>query len=318
MSSQPPQAYDIIGDVHGCYDQLIKLLERLDYKPSAQGYWHPEKKVVFLGDIVDRGPQIRPALELVRTMVTSGHAHIVFGNHEYNLIAYHTLRADGSGEYLHRRIPRHSRNIQQTLEQFAGYEEQLHDHIAWLRTLPFFLELAIGSSAFRCVHACWHPEAIALIKQQQINSERPESFWQASIDRESWQKFVFDCCCRGLQLKLPRSIRLLGNDGSYHSKLRVQYWKPNCRTYGDIALTRTSLSAEVAAIPLSAEQQRYFYCYGPEEPPLFFGHYWFKGTPEIISSNVACLDYSAVRGGKLVAYSYQGEAKLSSENLVAV
>ena len=313
-----PQAYDIIGDIHGCYDLLIKLLERLDYQPSATGYRHPEKKVIFLGDIVDRGPGIRPALNLVRTMVSNGHAHMVFGNHEYNLIAYHTLRADGSGEYLHRHNKRHSSNIQQTLEQFAGHEQQLHDHIAWLKTLPFFLELSLGASVFRCVHACWHPEAIALIREHKLNAARPDDFWQATIDRDSWQKAVFDSCCRGLQLLLPNSLRLLGNDGSYHNKLRVQYWKAGCSTYGDIALGSAKLSAEIAATPLSLEQRRHFYCYKPEDPPLFFGHYWFEGTPQIISANVACLDYSAVRSGKLVAYNYQGEARLRSDRLIQV
>ena len=52
--------------------------------------------------------------------------------------------------------------------------------------------------------------------------------------------------------------------------------------------------------------------YDRQQPPLFVGHYWLKGTPEPITPNLACLDYSAVKYGRLVAYRMDGEATLAS------
>jgi hypothetical protein len=53
-------------------------------------------------------------------------------------------------------------------------------------------------------------------------------------------------------------------------------------------------------------------------PPVLFGHYWFSGTPNVISPRFACLDYSAARDGPLVAYRWDGEAQLSSQKLMWV
>jgi protein phosphatase len=79
--------FDIIGDVHGCADELEELLERLGYRPDTAGPWrHPAARtVVFLGDLVDRGPRIVDTLHTVRRMVEAGTALCVAGNHEVKL-----------------------------------------------------------------------------------------------------------------------------------------------------------------------------------------------------------------------------------------
>jgi hypothetical protein len=66
--------YDLIGDIHGHADELVRLLEVLGYENLQGSYRHPERKVIFLGDFIDRGPQIRQVLETVRPMVEGGHA----------------------------------------------------------------------------------------------------------------------------------------------------------------------------------------------------------------------------------------------------
>lgn len=90
--------FDIIGDIHGCCDELELLLEKLGYYPSPNPspqaergvesyYYHPEgRKVVFLGDLVDRGARILDTVNLVRNMVTAGTALCVPGNHEHKLL----------------------------------------------------------------------------------------------------------------------------------------------------------------------------------------------------------------------------------------
>lgn len=57
--------YDIIGDIHGHADELIRLLDKLGYKKSNGYYRHPvtERKAIFVGDFIDRGPKIRETLE---------------------------------------------------------------------------------------------------------------------------------------------------------------------------------------------------------------------------------------------------------------
>ena len=87
--------FDIIGDVHGCYDELVELLQKLNYKidsvnDDGKNYGfnvsHPENRTaVFLGDLVDRGPASPQVLKLVMSMVRNGSALCVPGNHDMKL-----------------------------------------------------------------------------------------------------------------------------------------------------------------------------------------------------------------------------------------
>jgi len=89
-----PGPFDIIGDIHGCYDELVALLSKLGYSSapnseSALGalFVPPAgRKTVFLGDFVDRGPNTSAVLRLVMQMVTAGHAFCVPGNHDIKLL----------------------------------------------------------------------------------------------------------------------------------------------------------------------------------------------------------------------------------------
>ena len=89
--------FDIIGDIHGCCDELETLLAELGYLYSetpaafpghyARTYHHPDaRQVIFLGDLVDRGPRVLDTVQLVRNMVQAGHALCVPGNHDAKLV----------------------------------------------------------------------------------------------------------------------------------------------------------------------------------------------------------------------------------------
>src|SRR4051812_17938497 len=91
--------YDLIGDIHGHADELVQLLGALGYQKAHGAYRHPDRKVIFLGDFIDRGPKIGQVLETVRPMVEGGHALAVMGNHELNALAYHTEDPESPGEY---------------------------------------------------------------------------------------------------------------------------------------------------------------------------------------------------------------------------
>jgi protein phosphatase len=96
--------FDIIGDVHGCYAELVTLLGQLGYAVEAEAVHDardlgvrvtraaseadPSRKVVFLGDLVDRGPASPQVLRLVMRMVRDGLALCVPGNHDIKLLRY--------------------------------------------------------------------------------------------------------------------------------------------------------------------------------------------------------------------------------------
>jgi len=79
--------FDIIGDIHGCYDELVMLLGELGYQNlESQVTPPPGRKAVFLGDLVDRGPQTPQVLKLVMGMVEAGAALCIPGNHDNKLM----------------------------------------------------------------------------------------------------------------------------------------------------------------------------------------------------------------------------------------
>ncbi|MBS4103986.1 polynucleotide kinase-phosphatase [Tsukamurella paurometabola] len=79
--------FDVIGDVHGCAAELRSLLTELGWRVRADGADHPEgRTAVFVGDLVDRGPDTPGVLRLVMGMVTAGNALCVSGNHENKLV----------------------------------------------------------------------------------------------------------------------------------------------------------------------------------------------------------------------------------------
>lgn len=82
--------FDIIGDIHGCFDELVLLLGKLGYTEDADaGMLHPDgRKPVFLGDLCDRGPKNAEVLRLVMKMVKTGNAVAVPGNHDVKLVKY--------------------------------------------------------------------------------------------------------------------------------------------------------------------------------------------------------------------------------------
>lgn len=110
---------DIIGDVHGHADKLKSLLEILGYSLINGYYKHPERKVLFLGDYIDRGPQIVETLQIVRNMVENEQAIALMGNHEYNAICFHFENKKGG--HLRKHL---IKNIVQHYETFKAISKQ--------------------------------------------------------------------------------------------------------------------------------------------------------------------------------------------------
>src|SRR5262245_51401662 len=116
--------FDVIGDVHGCFDELVALLRTLGYDvadsaqaPTAK---HPAgRKAILLGDLVDRGPNSPAVLRLVMSMVGQGEALCVPGNHDVKLL-----------RKLRGRDVRITHGLAETLEQLESESEEFKQRIA--------------------------------------------------------------------------------------------------------------------------------------------------------------------------------------------
>ncbi len=124
--------FDIIGDVHGCADELQELLGKLGYavqwsedggERSVSVVPPDLRKVVFVGDLVDRGPNVPDALRIAMSMVRSGTAYVVQGNHERKL-----------SRWLEGRKVTVGHGLQQSIDQLATADQALRD------ALPGFLD----------------------------------------------------------------------------------------------------------------------------------------------------------------------------------
>jgi len=309
------RGYDLIGDIHGCAHTLERLLHQMGYRKRDGVYCHDRRQVIFLGDIIDRGPRIREALHLVRDMVDRGSARIVMGNHEYNAMAYCTLARPGSGQtHVREHTERNTRQIRETLEQFAHHDLEWQDFLQWFHEMPLFLE----TEGFRVVHACWDHKLIAAFHERYPDNCISEDFLHASMASESFAGRVTDRLLRGTDMKLPDGATITSKDGLKRQFFRTKFWARDPETYGDIVFQPDPLPKDIARRPLPDDAREKLLSYGREEPPVFVGHYWMNGKPEPITPNVACLDYSAVKYGKLVAYRFSGEKKLQQDHFVWV
>jgi Calcineurin-like phosphoesterase len=247
--------YDIIGDIHGYAGQLTRLLTELGYR-EKDGCFQSERKVIFLGDFIDKGPAIRQTLEIVRPMVDAGSALAVMGNHEYNAIAYHT--PDGRGGYFREHTLKNVKQHEATLESFANAEEQWAEYLRWFTTLPLFLDL----HNLRVVHACWNEQAIRDLGGSNRFDRTLLSL--SGIKRDVRQEAV-NTLLKGPEIDVPGGLEYDGR-----KEMRVKWWS-NDRpfTYRNVAL---QVPFELPNDPITQGETKKVCGYPPNATPVFFGH----------------------------------------------
>ena len=153
IQSLPGCPLDIIGDVHGQFEALQNLLHYLGYSPAGK---HPQgRKLVFVGDLIDRGPDSPAVADWAKQAVNAGNAFMVLGNHEINLLAHEPK--DGSGWFFDCRAGKDSHN-------YAPWQRQPENGKKAL--VQFFAEqpLVLQRPDLRIVHAAWLPESIAKLQ----------------------------------------------------------------------------------------------------------------------------------------------------------
>ncbi|MEJ7594959.1 MAG: metallophosphoesterase [Planctomycetaceae bacterium] len=299
--------YDLIGDIHGHGDELIQLLNALGYEEVQGVYEHPERKVIFLGDFIDRGPQIRQVLDIVRPMIDGGKALAVMGNHEFNALAFHTEHLHRKESFLRRRDNKNIRQHSQTILQLT--DKHLAGSIEWFGTLPMWLDL----DGLRVVHACWDEKAMATIRSARPGDEVITSdFLHAACDPENALFDAVEIILKGKEAELPQGYSFTDKEGHVRTATRTRwYMSPHDQTWRTYALTdRIDSDAPLEQSVIDAANP-----YPLNAKPVFVGHYWLSGKqPELLARNVACVDYSVARGGYLCAYRWNGEQQLSRSN----
>ena len=304
------QKYDIIGDIHGYATTLKALLTKLGYRAEDGAYRHPERVVIFLGDFIDRGPEIRETLQTVRAMVDGGSALAVMGNHEFNALAYHT--PDGQGDYLRKHTVEKVEQHRATMEQLGTlYPDEWKGWLEWFSALPLFLDLG----HLRAVHAAWDPESVKAF--QSVKRVDKETL-RAMADKGSLLGKAKETLLNGVELRLPQGHFFSDKSGFKRKDIRTRWWEPLAgKTYRQAVFPD---SETVPDYPIPTAFTTRAVAYKSDEPPVFFGHYWLSpdAAKVPLAPNVACLDYSVAKGGDLTAYRWDRERVLNAEKFVGV
>jgi hypothetical protein len=300
--------YDFIGDIHGHADQLVVLLKQLGYQLQNGAYRHPERKAFFVGDYIDRGPQILETLKIVKAMVEADTAIALMGNHEYNALCFHHLHP--SGGHLRTHLIKNIVQHYETLKQFQNRQKEYEYYIDWFYSLPLFYE----TEDFRAVHACWSDREITKLRNFfDGNLLTRDGLLELELNKDN-DPLTYDSIeitLKGKELKLPDQQYFLDKDGNKRTDIRIKWWEnPLEMSYASISVIEGLALSEDKITKNQTDDLEY---YPPKEKPVFFGHYWLKGLPQLFKDNVCCLDYSVAKKGHLVAYRFDGEQRLDPQ-----
>lgn len=216
---------DIVGDVHGDLEALHRLMRHLGYDDN--GKHQDERRLVFVGDLTDRGPDSPGVVDLVEHSVQSGRAQCVLGNHELNILLEH-LKRENKWFFGLETVDKDGRVIPQKMADDAtGQRLQ-----AFFRTLP----LALEREEVRVVHACWDDEAVDVARGAKdvvaFYVQHHERIENAVSSRDD-----LDWIDKGLQHQNQNPVKLLTSGpeerteeptlsgGRLRNERRVFWWK---------------------------------------------------------------------------------------------
>jgi hypothetical protein len=290
--------YDIIGDIHGYYDELISLLENLGYS-LQNGIWKNGDRIpVFVGDYIDRGPKILETLKLVRDLTESGNGIALMGNHEYNFICMHNY--DSNGTPFRKRSESNLNSVNDTLialksgNNFASY-------LKWMEQLP----VIAYNDSIRVVHAQWHHPSIELILSSSIKTLDQNGLSQVFENKAL--KNALDIAMKGQEVALPETHHFFDKDKKKRSEARLKWWTKATSNKMEDAFA--SLPEHVKNDSFPIELLNTIDAYSTTEPPVFFGHYWLNPSAfGLLSDNICCLDFSVAKGGNVGGYSFDGRS----------
>lgn len=302
--------YDIIGDIHGNARLLKDLLLKLGYSKVNGYYRHPVNKAVFLGDLINKGKEVRKTVKIVRKMVENQSAFCVLGNNDYHAICYYTKSA--SGRFLLNHNSRTRTLFYSTNKSYKGKCDKLIQDISWLKTQPLFLDF----DRFRVVHACWDKKLIKFMKKHYPGHLNDETFFQKSVVAGSQESRVVEVLLTGTKIHADPSVHVLNSNQKPVVDFPVRWWlNPsglNLKqvSFGNFVFVENRL--------VSQKEFKLFSEYPIDKKPLFIGHYCLRGFTGILQENISCVDFCCHRTGRLAAYRWSGEKVLDVKNIVTV
>lgn len=326
MTQRWYDGYDIIGDIHGCADELDALLTSMGYRQddAEAPYRHHTRQAVFAGDLIDRGPGQLRVLQIVKAMTDAGSALMVLGNHEFNALAYDTEWPTGSGKYLRPHDDPGNKVAEKNEKQHREFlaqvgDSQRADYLKWLWTQPLWLDLG----DIRIVHACWHQRSIDyLVTELGGNRLRDiDDLRRASNPGDEVYEAV-ETILKGPEISLIDHGQPAYRDkgGVSRANARLRWWYDGPSTLRDLAEMgagyKTADGDPYPALPDTPISVSGSYLY-EDRIPVFYGHYWRRGTPardRDWTEFTACVDFSAINGEKLSAYRWSGEHQIDPDN----
>ena len=277
--------YDIIGDIHGYASLLERLLGQLGYKNKEDSFFHPNgRKIIFLGDLINRGPDSVRVLKIVQKMVLRKQAYCVLGNHEFRL-------------------------LQKFVSNPALIESKFLSFIPWIQTLPFFLEFP----EFRVVHATWHFSSIKKLKNQNAQNE---DFIKSTMDPDSEFRKAIQIILQGIRVPIPTEISYKDRFGIKRQSARIRWWEkkrtilkgsnifPKCK---ELIRTEFANTGEIDSET-----------YSKNEKIVLFGHYCLPETEPKVINNLVCLDGCVTCDQILWGYQFYSGEKPTTNRLVNI
>lgn len=301
---------DIIPDIHGQIDKLRAALDVLGWRRSPAGWITPEteRSIVFLGDFIDRGPENRAVIHLVRDLIDRGKARAIMGNHELNALHFHTAHPE-TVQPLRAHSDKNVRQHASFLAEFPVGARETREALSWMCSLPLLLE----AEDFRAVHACWIDRSINRLRALTANGVLSEERIMRAADPADELFHLAEEITKGPEHRLPDGFSFRDKDGTRRDHIRLQWWNAGAETWRDIA-TSVPVLDDLPDAPLPGTLMAQ--TYPARERPVFFGHYWLSGDPVLQSPNALCLDYSAGKDGPLVTYElHPGETLLSTDRV---
>jgi hypothetical protein len=265
---------DIVGDIHGEIDALLALLYHLGY--SEDGINPQGRRLVFAGDLTDRGPDSPSVVKLVSQLIDAGRAQCIVGNHELNILL--GLRKHGNA-WLRGEPEEALDKTGAKVRQKPADEATREKILALFQQLP----LALERDDLRVVHACWEPSFIEVARRETDAASLCRRY-KEKIDSDLEQEGVSDKIDRALAHQNRNPVKLLTSGPE--QRLATPFYASGKERYEG--------------------RVRWWDDHG-DQPMCVFGHYWRLRLPDDTDGDHAFDDsrrYTALGAGRAMCIDY--------------
>lgn len=301
----PDGPLDIVGDIHGELSALLALLVRLGY--NSQG-GHPEnRRLVFVGDLCDRGPDSVGVIQVVQRLVEHGNAQAILGNHELNLLIGDAK--DGSGWFFDERE-------KSDLRFYAPFHRTPKDQRAALTGFLAQLPIALERDDIRVVHAAWTTPAIDAIRAVPAGKVVEQyTIWDQIAKSSAKESGLYE---RYLDEKRHWARELEDGDTEPPILHAIAEYEAMQQMVNPLKILTSGVEKKAATPFFAGNRWRFSDRVGwwdayDEPKPIVIGHYWRLLRPELFANtaryshlfdaidpiswhgrhhNVFCVDYS--------------------------